>query len=227
MRVTWYGHAAFKVEIGGKKFLIDPWISNPKSPLKNPAEVGDIDYIIVTHDHGDHLGDAVSIMRFAKQAKLIAIFEIANKIARELGSSDRVIDANIGGPIRLEDGFWVVLTPAYHSSDVGHPTGAVFGNDKERAYHAGDTGLFYDMKLIGELYRPKVAMLPIGGHYTMGPREAAKAAELIMPEYVIPMHYGTFPVLWGKPEEFEKYVREFTGDRVKVRVLRPGETVEL
>lgn len=227
MRVTWYGHAAFKVEISGRKFLVDPWISNPRSPLKNVAQVGDVDYIIVTHDHGDHLGDAVQVMKLARNAKLIAIFEIANKVAQELGGSDRVIDANIGGPIKLGDGYWVVLTPAFHSSSVGHPTGAVFGNDKERAYHAGDTGLFYDMKLIGELYGPKVAMLPIGGHYTMGPREAAKAVELLKPEYVIPMHYGTFPVLWGKPEEFEIYVREFVGEKVKVKVLRPGETIDL
>lgn len=226
VKVKWFGHAAFLVTIGNKKFLVDPWVLNPRSKLRSLDELPDIDYIIVTHDHGDHLGNAIEIMKKKSKAKLIAIFEIANYVAQELGSSERVIDANIGGPIDLGNGYYVILTNATHSSSRGHSTGAVFGREGEYVYHAGDTGLMYDMKLIGELYRPILALLPIGGHYTMGPREAAKAVELIRPKYVIPMHYHTFPVIKGSPEEFKEYVEKFVPE-VKVVILKPGEEVEL
>lgn len=227
VRVKWLGHAAFLINVSGKKFLVDPWISNPKSPVKNLEEVArDVDYIIVTHDHGDHLGEAIEIMRINKSVKLVAIYEIAEYIGKELGDQERVIGANIGGPIDLGNNYYVVLTNALHSSSRGHSTGAVFGRDGELVYHAGDTGITYDMKLIGELYKPLIAILPIGGHFTMGPKEAAKAVELIKPKYVIPMHYETFPVIKGKPEEFKKYVSELTPE-VKVIILRPGDEVEL
>ncbi len=227
VRVKWFGHAAFLVDVGGKKFLVDPWITNPKSPVKNVREVaGNVDYIIVTHDHGDHLGDTLELMRANKSIKLIAIYEIADYVGRELGDQERVIGANIGGPIDLGNGYYVILTNALHSSSRGHATGAVFGREGELVYHAGDTGLTYDMKLIGELYKPLVAILPIGGHFTMGPREAAKAVELIRPKYAIPMHYETFPVIKGRPEEFKEYVSKLAPE-VKVVILRPGEEVEL
>ncbi len=225
MRIKWFGHAAFKVEIDGVKFLVDPWLSSPVSK-GSINEVLDVDFIIVTHDHGDHLGDSIQIMKRSSKPKFIGIFEIANYVAEQIGTSERVIDGNIGGPIDLGNKFFVVLTPALHSSSRGAPTGAVFGREGEVAYHAGDTGLTYDMKLIGDLYKPKVAMLPIGGHYTMGPREAAKAAELIRPRYLIPMHYGTFPVIKGKPEELRNYLKEFDVD-TELIVLKPGEEVEL
>ncbi len=227
VKVRWLGHATFIVDIGGRKFLVDPWITNPKSPVKNVEEIAkDINYVIVTHDHGDHLGDAIEVLKSNRNARLVAIFEIASHIADEVGDSSRVIDANIGGPIDLGDGYYVILTNAHHSSLRGHSTGAVFGREGEFVYHAGDTGLMYDMKLIGELYKPLVAMLPIGGHYTMGPKEAAKAAELIRPKYVIPMHYGTFPVIKGSPKEFKEYVSKYAPD-VEVVILKPGEEVEL
>ncbi len=225
IRIKWYGHSAFEVQIGDKVFLVDPWLSNPKSPIKGEFPV-EPDYVIVTHDHGDHLGDTISILRRTKKAKAIAIFEIANYIASEIGDPSRVIDGNIGGPIQLDDGYFVILTSATHSSQRGHSTGALFGREGELVYHAGDTGITYDMKIIGELYSPKVALLPIGGHYTMGPKEAAKATELIKPKYVIPMHYGTFPVLKGTPEEFKEWVSKFAPE-VKVVVLQPGEEVSL
>jgi L-ascorbate metabolism protein UlaG (beta-lactamase superfamily) len=226
IKVRWLGHATFYVELGGKGFLVDPWITNPKSVAKVDDFIGKVDYIIATHDHGDHFGNAIELMKKDPKPKFVGIFEIANYVAEEIGDQSRVIDGNIGGPIDLGDGFFAVLTPALHSSNRGSPVGVVFGNNDERAYHAGDTGLSYDMKLIGELYTPKVAMLPIGGHYTMGPKEAAKAAQLIKPKYVIPMHYQTFPVIKGKPEDFEKYVKELEPD-IKVVVLKPGEEVKL
>ncbi len=227
VKVKWFGHAAFKVVIEGKTFLVDPWIRNPLSPVKSIEEVvKDVDYIIVTHDHGDHLGDTIDIMRLNKKVKLVAIFEIANYVAEQIGDQSRVIDGNIGGPIDLGDGYYVILTPALHSSTRGSPTGAVFGKEGLYVYHAGDTGLTYDMKLIGELYKPIIALLPIGGHYTMGPKEAAKATELIRPKYVIPMHYNTFPVIKGRPEDFKKYVEDLVPE-VRVIILKPGEEVEL
>lgn len=227
VKVKWFGHSAFAVKIGDKVFLVDPWITNPKSPVKDLSKLGvEPDYILVTHDHGDHLGNAVELLKLYKKAKAVAIFEIANQIAEKLGDPNRVIDGNIGGPIQLGDGFFVVLTTATHSSSSGSPTGVVFGREGETVYHAGDTGLTYDMKLVGELYKPLVALLPIGGHYTMGPKEAAKAAELIKPKYAIPMHYGTFPVLWGKPEDFKNEVAKLAPE-VEVVILSPGEEVEL
>ncbi len=227
VKVKWFGHSAFAVKIGNKVFLVDPWITNPKSPIKDLSELSiEPDYILVTHDHGDHLGNTVELLKLYKKAKAVAIFEIANQIAEKLSDPNRIIDGNIGGPIRLGEGFFVVLTTATHSSGSGSPTGVVFGREGEVVYHAGDTGLTYDMKLVGELYKPLVALLPIGGHYTMGPKEAAKAAELIKPKYAIPMHYGTFPVLWGKPEDFKNEVAKLAPE-VEVIILSPGEEVEL
>ncbi len=225
IRVKWFGHSAFEVEIQNKKFLVDPWLRNPKSPLTTLDGLNP-DYILVTHGHGDHLGDTLELLEKYPRAKAVAIFELANYIAKEIGDTSRVIDANIGGPIDLGEGFYAVLTTATHSSPYGNPTGVVFGKDDDIVYHAGDTGLTYDMKLIGELYKPKIALLPIGGHYTMGPREAAKAASLIGPKYVIPMHYGTFPVIKGSPEEFKNALREYAPE-VKVVLLTPGEEVTL
>ena len=224
MRVRWLGHAAFYAEVGGVRFLIDPWLSNPVYPSR-PEDFAGVDYVVVTHDHGDHIGSAAEVLRAASRAKLVAIYEVAQYVGEMVGM-DRVVGANIGGPVRLPGGMSVVLTQALHSSTRGAPTGVVIGAGEESLYHAGDTGVFYGMRIIGELYKPKVALLPIGGHFTMGPREAALAVDLIRPRYAIPMHYGTFPVLWGTPQEFVDEVRR-RGLDVEVIVLKPGEEVSV
>jgi len=225
IRVRWFGHSAFSIQIKGVNFFVDPWLTNPKSPLKSLDGLNP-DYILVTHSHGDHLGNSIELLRKYPNSKALAIFELANYIATEIGDPSRVIDANIGGPIDLGNGFYAVLTSATHSSDKGSPTGIIFGHGDDVVYHAGDTGLTYDMKLIGELYKPKLALLPIGGHYTMGPREAAKAVELIQPKYVIPMHYGTFPVLKGNAEEFKELVAR-VAPNVEAIIMKPGEEVSI
>ncbi len=221
IKIKWFGHAAFKIEMFDKVFLIDPWILNPLSPEKKLNQICG-DYVVVTHDHGDHVGNTIEIMKNCPKSRAVAIYELASYIAEELGNEQRAIGGNIGGPIDLGEGFELVMTPALHSSGKGSPVGVVISKLGNAVYHAGDTGLTYEMKLVGELYKPLVALLPIGGHFTMGPKEAAYATSLIKPKYVIPMHYGTFPVLKGTPEEFRRYLIEF-GVTTELIVLKPGE----
>ncbi|MDT7888452.1 MAG: metal-dependent hydrolase [Desulfurococcales archaeon] len=223
-RITWYGHAAFLVEVSQKKILIDPWISNPLSPV-SVDKVPNPDYIVLTHDHGDHVGDAVKILRRSGNTKLVAIYELADHVASEAGARERAIGANIGGPIALE-GITIYLTPAMHSSSKGSPTGVVIQSSEGSIYHAGDTGVFSDMALIRELYSPRIAMLPIGGHFTMGVREAAKAVELLGIEIVIPMHYNTFPLIKADPNELADLIRR-KGLKTEIKIMRPGETITI
>lgn len=221
--IKYLGHSAFEIVLTGldggeKTILIDPWIENPLSPVKiDDYRDKKIDYIFVTHDHGDHFGNAVEIAKMTG-AKIVGIFEIALS-AQEKGVG--AIDGNIGGRLNIDD-LHVVLTPAYHSSTRGAPTGVVVSGKDVTIYHAGDTGLFAEMTLIGELYRPDIALLPIGGHYTMGIKEAVKAVQLIRPKIAIPMHYNTFPPIKADPEEFKKLVESTIP--TKVVILRPGET---
>ncbi len=233
--LTYFGHAAFQLEVGGVKILIDPWLSNPKSPVK-PDDVKDVKLIVVSHSHFDHVGDTVAIAKNNPGAKILAVYEVADMIAeslaKELGVSkddlfneNRIIGANIGGPVKLDDlKLKVAFTSATHSG-VGVAAGIVLITEDGTFYHAGDTGVTMDMRLIGEIYKPDVAMLPIGGHFTMDPVEAAKAVELVRPKVAIPMHYGTFPLLYGDPEEFKKLVEDKCLP-TRVDILKPGESKE-
>ncbi|MCE4602973.1 MAG: metal-dependent hydrolase [Desulfurococcales archaeon] len=224
-RLTYLGHAAFMLELDGKRILIDPWLSNPLSPMK-PEEAKDVDLVIVTHGHFDHIGDAPKILANNPRAKVVAVYELASHVAKQAGiGDDRVVGGNIGGPMKV-DGLDIALTPATHSSSgIGVATGVVVRGEEATVYHAGDTGVFMDMRIIGEIYKPHVALLPIGGHFTMDPVEAAKAVELLRPRVAIPMHYGTFPILYGKPEDFEKLV-DSKCLPTEVKVLKPGESYE-
>ncbi len=220
MKIRSLGHAAFEVVLDGKKILVDPWVKgNPKSPVK-PGEL-EADIVIVTHDHGDHgFDDAVEIAK--KGATFVSMFEIASK-AGEKGVKDAV-GMNIGGPAVIK-GLKILFTQAFHSG-TSNPSGVVVIGKEGSFYHAGDTGLFGDMKLIGALYHPKVAMLPIGSHFTMDPVQASYAVKFINPEIAIPMHYGTFPVLTGKPEKFKELV-EKRAPETKVEIMEPGEWAEV
>ncbi|MGB9713883.1 MAG: metal-dependent hydrolase [Candidatus Bathyarchaeales archaeon] len=221
-KVTWFGHSAFKIEVAGKTVLIDPWLDgNPSSPIK-ASEIAKADVVYVTHDHDDHLGDAVEICKRTK-AVFVATFELGN-YAQENGVSD-VVGLNIGGSAEV-GGVKLTVVHATHTASKGAPTGVIVEGEGKRIYHMGDTGLFSDLSLFGELYKPDLAMVPIGGFYTMGAREAAEAVSLLKPKVAVPMHYGTFPVLAQSADEFVKFVREKT-PRVKVVVLKAGESYTL
>ncbi len=221
--IKYLGHSAFDIVLTGldgseKHILIDPWLTNPLSPVK-PSDYSNVklDYIIVTHDHGDHMGEAIELAKSTK-AKIVGVYEIA-VYAKEQGVE--AVDGNIGGRLNIGD-LDIVFTPATHSSNRGVPVGVVVGGKDATIYHAGDTGLFKEMELIGELYSPDIALLPIGGHYTMGIKEAVKAVQMIKPKIVIPMHYNTFPVIKADPSKFKELVEAITAS--KVVILKPGET---
>jgi L-ascorbate metabolism protein UlaG (beta-lactamase superfamily) len=225
-RITWLGHATVLVQTAqGTNLLIDPFIAhNPKYPL-NFALPSKIHYILLTHGHGDHISDAVPIAK-KHGLTVVAIYELADYIASK-GVSD-TIGMNLGGSVTLGS-VTATMVEAKHSAGatddtgthyVGVATGFVLADAGGPVlYHAGDTAVFGDMQLIRELYQPRVAMLPIGGYYTMGPREAALACRLLAPEVVLPIHFGTFPPLKGTPGELAALV----GPSVKVVNWKPGE----
>ena len=220
--IRYLGHSFFEVVLLGldgapKTILMDPWVENPQSPVKlDEYRDKKVDYIIVTHDHGDHIGNAIELAKLTN-AQIIGIYEIASYAGQQ---GVKGIGGNIGGFLKIPD-LGVVLTPAFHSSNRGAPTGVIVIGQDIRLYHAGDTGLFSEMTLLHELYNIDVALLPIGGHFTMGVREAVKAVELLKPRITIPMHYNTFPVIQADPYEFKKLVEEKTN--TKVVILKPGE----
>ncbi|MEM3549780.1 MAG: metal-dependent hydrolase [Candidatus Bathyarchaeia archaeon] len=220
-KVTWLGHAAFKIEIANKTVLIDPWLDgNPTSPVR-ASQVERADVVYATHDHEDHLGDAFAICK-RTGAAFVSTFELGN-YAHEKGV-EKVIGLNIGGTADF-NGLKLHVVHAFHTSTRGAPTGVILEGEGKTIYHAGDTGIFGDMKLFGEIYSLDLALLPMGGYYTMGASEAAEAVKLLRPKAVIPMHYRTFPVLAQSAQDFVENVRKKT-PKVKVIVLNPGESYE-
>ena len=202
--ITWYGHSAFKIACGDASCVIDPFFA-PRWGQK-PEEIGKTDMVLVTHDHGDHVGDAVAICK-KTGAMLGAVVGTAAKLRDEGVPEAQVMNGigfNIGGTLTVK-GIGATVTQAFHSSDSSVPTGYILHMpDGLIIYHAGDTGIFSSMELLGRLYGIHVALLPVGGVFTMDALQAAHACRLIGCAAVVPMHWGTFPVLAQNVDGFRK-----------------------
>ena len=227
VKLTWLGHATFRIETpGGKVIIIDPWImGNPSCPEKDKS-VKRVDVMLCTHAHGDHIGDAVEIGT-KHQPTVVAIPELGGWLGKK--GLKNVIGMNKGGTVKVA-GIKVTMVHADHSCGIQDGEQLLYGGEAVgfviefengvKIYHAGDTNVFGDMAIIRELYSPEIVMIPIGDHYTMGPREAAYACNLLKPKSVIPMHFGTFPVLTGRPDTLRKLAKG-----VEVVDMKPGQTL--
>lgn len=231
MKIEYLGHAAFRIT-GSKIIIIDPFLNkNPRASLK-ASDIKKADIVLVTHGHGDHLGDSLEICRNTG-AIFVAIDDL-RLYAMENGIT-KTEGMNMGGTIEI-DGIKITAVRADHSACVnitnkggysgGNPLGFVVTDGSKAVYHAGDTGLFKDMKLIGELYKPDVSLLPIGSRYTMGPKEAAYAAKYLKSKIIVPMHYNTTPLIRQNPNDLKAYINEFDVD-TEVKILEPGDFLEI
>ena len=231
LQVTFLGQSTFHIVTpGGKRLLIAPWVEgNPLCPKKN-ADIGPLDYLLVTHAHQDHMGDIIPIATDSG-AQVVANFEIINWLAAK--GVKNGISMNTGGTLDL-DGMEVTQTPAFHTSTItdgeqtlngGSPQGFIIRlKNGYTVYDAGDTSVFGDMALLAEMYRPDLAFLPIGDRFTMGPKQAAYACRLLNVPHVVPIHYATFPMLTGTPEAFQSELDKL-GVQTNVVVMQPGETI--
>ena len=227
IEITWLGHSTVHVELqSGEVILIDPWLENPAYPEGH--ELKRVDLMLITHGHFDHIGQAVDVAKkFSPQ--VVANFEIAQWLSSK--GVEKVTGMNKGGSVDVL-GCRVTMTHAQHSSSIDDDGTTIYGGEAagfvvktpngRTFYHAGDTNVFSDMSLIQRLYRPTLAMLPIGDLYTMDPREAALACEFLQPKQVLPLHWGTFPALIGDPEQLAELVDE-AGLQVDILSATTGE----
>jgi L-ascorbate metabolism protein UlaG (beta-lactamase superfamily) len=222
--LTWLGHASFRLDTpGGKRIYVDPWLGNPKCP-DGEQEPERIDVIALTHGHSDHVGETVALSkRFSPE--IVAIVELKGWLGKQGAEVGEMPGPNKGGTVEAA-GCRFTLTNAFHTSSsddgdyLGEAAGIVIELDGgKKVYFAGDTCVFGDMQLIGRLHSPDLAVLPIGGHFTMDPREAGLACELLGARRVVPCHYGTFPLLRGTPDELRQHA-----PGVEVVALEPGES---
>lgn len=227
IQLTWLGHATFRIETaGGQNIIIDPWVMN--NPMCPPAEkkVRKLDTLLVTHGHGDHIGDAVEIIK-EHNPEVVGIPEMCGWLQKK--GAQKIAMMNKGGTQTVGE-IKVTMVHADHSCGIQDGDQLIYGGEAVgyvvefqsgvKIYHAGDTNVFGDMAIIRDLYAPDIVMLPIGDHFTMGPREAAYAIKLLKPKTVIPMHFGTFPMLTGTPEALQRLVPD-----VEIIAMKPGLTL--
>jgi len=225
IRITWYGHACFHLDVNGVHLLIDPFLTGNPLATVRPQDVT-ADFILVSHGHGDHLGDTVSIAK-RTGAKVISNYEIVTWLGSQ--GLENLHAQHIGGGHNYPWGR-LKLTIAHHGSGLpdgsygGNPAGFLLYVDDKKIYHACDTALFYDMTLIGQ-QGIDLAMLPIGDNFTMGPDDALHAVKLIQPQRAIPIHYNTFDVIKQNPHEWARRVETETSTQVSV--MQPGEAIEI
>ena len=233
---TWYGHSCFEVRTpGGKTIVLDPFFANPKS-TRTADSIERCDLLLVTHGHFDHMGDAVPLASRLRPA-WPCMHEMSLWLARRLpGGADAAVGMNRGGTFEAA-GIKVTMTTAHHSAGdwnpggettlyLGEPVGFVVELENGfRFYFAGDTDVFSDMQLIRDMYQPELAFLPIGGHYTMGPKGAALAVGYLGVKHVVPMHYGTFPILTGTPAELRSELDERGQGDVEIHAPEPGGSI--
>jgi len=226
VKIRWFGHSGFSIQDpSGKTVLVDPWFQgNPTAP-SGPEGIRKAEFLLLTHDHFDHAADAVLLAR-QTGALVVGIFELVGDLkARGVPESQLLHGGNgmnVGGTVVL-DGFSFTMTEAHHSCNLGVPVGYVIQTPSGLTiYHSGDTGIFAGMALIGELYPIDVALLPIGSVFTMDFRQAAKAATLLRAKTVVPMHYGTFPILEPSADRFVAEMKK-VAPGTRVIVLAPGE----
>ena len=229
VKLTWLGHATFLLDTGDARILIDPWVQNNPACPDELKDLGSLDAMLITHAHFDHIGDAVEIAK-ATSPQVVAIPETATWLGSK--GVENTIDMNKGGTVQVA-GVKAHMVHAVHSCGITDGDQVLYGGeaagfvvelaDGFKLYHSGDTAVFSDMAIIGRLLEPDIALLPIGDHYTMGPRSAAEAVRLLDVKTVIPMHFGTFPVLVGTPEDLRREAGDVDG--LEVVDLDPGGTL--
>ena len=229
VRITWLGHSTFFLETpAGKRVLIDPWVQNNPACPANKKQLPSIDVMLCTHGHGDHIGDGVELAK-KHNPVVVGAFELCLWMQKK--GAKQISPMNKGGAQQVGD-IRVTMVHADHSCGIQDGDDIVYGGEAAgyviefekglKLYHTGDTAVFGDMQLIRELYGPELVLLPIGDLFTMGPREAAMACRFLRPKSVIPMHYGTFPVLRGTPSELKRLTTDLG---VEVIVMEPGQTI--
>jgi L-ascorbate metabolism protein UlaG (beta-lactamase superfamily) len=234
LQLTWLGHATFRItSVNGRTLLVDPWVQNNPACPEAEKEPRPVDAMLITHGHFDHIGDAVEIARAVKPASVVAIFETTVWLGSK--GVDNCIGMNKGGTVEVAPSISATMVYADHSCGIQDNGQIIYGGDPcgyviefengTRVYHAGDTNVFGDMKLIGDLFHPDVALLPIGGLYTMGPRLAAHAIKLLGVKRVVPMHFGTFPALTGTPAALREATADIAG--LQIIELKPGESAHV